>query len=44
MSWSIRFLLARSTDVDLEHDPGGRSREEYNVTLTGVVGYISYRF
>jgi hypothetical protein len=32
------------TDIDLEHDPGGRSREEYEVDLLGAIAYLSYRF
>ncbi len=32
------------TDVELEHDPGGRSREEYEVDLLGAMAYLSYRF
>ncbi len=32
------------TDIDLEHDPGGRSREEYEVELLGAIAYLSYRF
>lgn len=32
------------TDIDLKHDSGDGSREEYQVDLLGAMAYLSYRF
>ncbi|MEE4661716.1 MAG: hypothetical protein V2J89_14695 [Halieaceae bacterium] len=35
---------AQYTGLDLRNDPGGRSRQEYDAELLGVMGFLTYRF
>jgi len=35
---------AQYTRIDLRHDPGGRSREEYEADLLGATAFLTFRF
>ena len=37
-------LGVQYTDVELDHEPSSRSREQYDADILGAMAYISYRF
>jgi hypothetical protein len=37
-------LGAQYTQIDVTHDPGGRSRQKYDTDLLGAVAFLTFRF